>query len=282
MRQKNIVNKREGRPLQARTINEFELEQRRMAQETRAGVDRIRCTRNMLDPMTEPISDPREAERCCSDLLQSYDPGQRIAGLMMLSKIDLLFDALPWLTNRFFSERNEEVRANTIMCVANYLEGIYNFDLPKRIMRKRYQTISNFFVDALADPSDVVVDKAIFAIGFTYDPDFRPLLREYMWTDPNPCLRGTAAGSLLEVSNINKDTRLGRNLFMEFKRLRMEDKGVGMFLVNPLVNMGYETRDIYVKKGVISLLQGLQMEHREDISIFRRVYEGICRVLERF
>jgi len=282
MGQRNIVNKRAGRPLQARTISEFELEQRRMAQETRTKVDLIHHNRNLLEPMLKPIPDTRIAERFCTELLYSEDPGQRVAGLIMLSKSELLFDSLPYLTRSFFSEKDEEVRTNTIICVVDYLDRIWDFDLPKRIMRKRYQTVSNFFVDALDDPSDVVVDNAIFAIGSTYDPEFSPILKEYMWTDPNPCLRGTAAEALLEVSDITSNNRIGRNLFMEFRRLHMEDKGVGMFLVNPLVNMGYETQDIYVKKGVISLLQGLQMEHREDISIFRRVYEGIRKVIERF
>jgi hypothetical protein len=282
MRQRNIINKRAGKPLQARTINEFELEQKRMAQETRARVDLIHHNRNLLEPMLQPIPDTRVAERYCTELLYSEDPSQRVAGLIMLSKSELLFDSLPYLTRSFFSEEDEEVKTNTIICVVDYLDGIWNFDLPKRIMRKRYQTVSNFFVDALEDPSDVVVDNALLAIGSTYNPDFSLLLKEYMWTDPNPCLRGTAAEALLEVSDITANNSIGRNLFMEFRRLHMEDKGVGMFLVNPLVNMGYETRDIYVKKGVISLLQGLQMEHRDNISIFRKVYEGIRRVLERF
>jgi len=266
--------------LQVKTISEFDLEQKQRACETQKRSDFIHHNRdqNLHEPMFKSIKDTKVAERCCTDLLRSEDPSQRVAGLIMLSKTELLFDSLQYLTRSFFAEENEEVRTNTIMCVVNYLEGIYNFNLPKRIMSKRYQTVSNFFIDALDDPSDVVVGKAIFAIGFTHDCEFRPLLREYMWTDPNPCLRGDAADSLIEVSNIQKDTRLGRNLFMEFRRLRMEDKGVGMFLVNPLVNMGYKTRDHYVRRGVVLMLRGLQMEYRQDISIFRRVYEGVLRI----
>jgi len=265
--------------LQVKTISEFDLEQRRMAKETRARVDLIHHNRNLLEPMLKPVSNVKIAERCCTELLHSPNADQRVAGLIMLSKTELLFDSLPYLTRRFFAENDEEVRTNMIICVIDYLEGIGNFDLPRRIIRKRYQTVSDFFIDALDDPSDVVVDNAIFAMGSTYDPDFSPILKEYMWTDPNPCLRGTAAEALLEVSDITRNSRRGRDLFLEFRRLRMEDKGVGMFLVNPLVNMGFETQDSFVKKGVVSLLQGLQMEYRQDISIFRKVYDGICRVI---
>jgi hypothetical protein len=239
--------------------------------DTQQKISEIGDSRLRLEPFVEKFMKHNRFEKGCNKLIMSKNPNDRFVGLVSITNSHLLPKYLNKILDMYYKEKMDDLRATIVMSVVDFLDYVDEFSTNKNInlLFDNHSQIKNLLIDSLDDPSEIVKDAGVYAMGASMDPLFIPHIREQLWTNLNAIIRGTAANSLYEIMSVNPSCRVaGKTLYIELKRAYLEDSDIRMSLVNPMTNTVIETNDPNMAEDFISVLENLQMKHMCDLSTF--------------
>jgi len=238
---------------------------------TQQKISEIGDSRLRIEPFVEKFMNHNRFEKGCSKLIRSKNSNDRFVGLVSITNSHLLPKYLNKILDMYYREKMEDLRATIVMSVVDFLDYIDEFSTNENVnlLFDNYPQIKNLLIDSLGDPSEIVKDAGVYAMGASVDPVFIPYVREELWTNLNSVIRGTAANSLYEIMSVNPSCRVaGKTLYIELKRAYLEDPDIRMSLVNPMSNTVIETRNSNMAEDFISVLEKLQVKYMCDLSMF--------------